>query len=58
MIFDNTRHPVTLPGTPKKDANNRSEKERCWAQEHAQFIAAYNQTIETEGLVLEQWRSF
>ena len=58
MIFDNTRHPATLPGTPKKDANSRSEKEQGWAQEQAQFIAAYNQTIEAEGLVLEQWRSF
>lgn len=36
----------------------RAEKERRWAQDHAQFIAAYNRTVETEGLALEQWRSF
>jgi len=36
----------------------RIEKERRWAVEHADFIAAYNQTVEAEGLPLEQWRSF
>lgn len=36
----------------------RAEKERRWAQDHAEFIAAYNQTVEAEGLALEQWRTF
>jgi antitoxin CcdA len=36
----------------------RREQERRWAQQHADFIAAYNQTVETEGLPLEQWRGF
>jgi antitoxin CcdA len=33
-------------------------KECRWAQEHARFIAAYNQTVEADGLALEQWRGF
>ncbi len=36
----------------------RAERERRWASEHADFIRAYNQTVEQEGLPLEQWRSF
>lgn len=36
----------------------RHEQERRWRQEHADFIAAYNATFETEGLALEEWRSF
>ncbi|MDR3482257.1 MAG: type II toxin-antitoxin system CcdA family antitoxin [Burkholderiaceae bacterium] len=36
----------------------RAEQERRWASEHADFIRAYNQTVEQEGLPLEQWRSF
>jgi antitoxin CcdA len=36
----------------------RSEHERRWQSEHAEFIAAYNQTVEQEGLPLEQWRTF
>ena len=36
----------------------RGERERRWQQEHADFIAAYNQTVEREGLPLEQWRTF
>ena len=36
----------------------RQENERRWAQDNAAFIAAYNQTVEEEGLPLEQWRSF
>jgi antitoxin CcdA len=34
------------------------ERERRWLKEHADFIAAYNETIEAEGLPLEQYRSF
>jgi antitoxin CcdA len=36
----------------------RSEQERRWREEHADFIAAFNATIETEGLPLDEWRSF
>lgn len=34
------------------------EQERRWREEHADFIAAFNATIETEGLPLDGWRSF
>ena len=34
------------------------EQERRWRSEHADFIAAYNATIELEGLPLDQWRTF
>lgn len=36
----------------------RREQARRWRDEHADFVAAYNATIESEGLPLEQWRSF
>jgi antitoxin CcdA len=36
----------------------RREKERRWGEEHAAFIAAYNRTVEAEGLPLGQWRTF
>ena len=36
----------------------RQENEKRWAQQNAAFIEAYNQTVEAEGLPLEQWRSF
>lgn len=36
----------------------REERERRWQEENADFIAAYNQTVEAEGLPLEQWRTF
>jgi antitoxin CcdA len=36
----------------------REEQERRWRQESAAFVAAYNQTLEAEGLPLEEWRSF
>ncbi|PPD31638.1 MAG: post-segregation antitoxin CcdA [Methylomonas sp.] len=36
----------------------RSERERRWQQDNAEFIASYNQTVEQEGLPLEPWRSF
>ncbi len=29
-----------------------------WREEHAGFIAAYNATLEAEGLPLDDWRSF
>jgi antitoxin CcdA len=36
----------------------RREQERKWREEHADFIAAYNATVETEGLPLDEWRTF
>ena len=36
----------------------RREQERKWRKDHADFIAAYNATVETEGLPLDEWRSF
>ena len=36
----------------------RHEQERRWREEHADFIAVYNATIETEGLPLDEWRTF
>lgn len=36
----------------------RREQERRWREEHADFIAAYNATVEAEGLPLDEWRSF
>ncbi|WP_396435481.1 type II toxin-antitoxin system CcdA family antitoxin [Limnohabitans sp.] len=36
----------------------RREQERQWREDHADFIAAYNATIEAEGLPLDEWRSF
>ena len=36
----------------------RREQERKWREDHAEFIAAYNSTVESEGLPLDEWRSF
>lgn len=36
----------------------RGEREQRWQQDHAEFIAAYNETVEKEGLPLEKWRTF
>lgn len=36
----------------------RREEARRWRQEHADFIAAYNATVEAEGLPLDEWRTF
>jgi len=36
----------------------RNERERRWQQDHADFIAAYNQTVADEGLPLDSWRWF
>jgi len=36
----------------------RSERERRWQQDHAEFIVAYNEIVEKEGLPLEKWRTF
>ena len=36
----------------------RREQARKWREDHADFIAAYNATVEAEGLPLDEWRSF
>ena len=36
----------------------RREQERRWRAEHADFIAAYNATLDAEGLPLDEWRTF
>ena len=36
----------------------RHEQERKWREDHADFIAAYNATIEANGLPLDEWKSF
>lgn len=36
----------------------RSERVRRWQHDHADFVTAYNQMVEAEGLPLDQWRAF
>jgi antitoxin CcdA len=36
----------------------RREQERQWREDHADFISAYNATLEAQGLPLDEWRSF
>jgi antitoxin CcdA len=36
----------------------RREREVAWLRENAGFIAAYNETVEEEGLPLDQYRTF
>lgn len=36
----------------------RREQERKWSEDHADFVAAYNATIESEGLPLDEWKNF
>jgi len=36
----------------------RRERERRWQEDHAEFIAAYNRTVESAGLPLDEWRGF
>ena len=36
----------------------RQEQERMWREDHADFVAAYNATIESDGLPLDEWKSF
>jgi antitoxin CcdA len=35
-----------------------ARKEQKWNEQHAEFIAAYNKNIETEGVALQEWRAF
>ena len=39
-------------------SKQRPEPECLWRVEHADFIATFNATIKTEGLPLDEWRSF
>ncbi|MDX8399988.1 MAG: type II toxin-antitoxin system CcdA family antitoxin [Gallionellaceae bacterium] len=34
------------------------EQERRWLSENAEFIAAYNASVERDGLPLDAWRTF
>jgi antitoxin CcdA len=34
---------------------SKKEQERRWREEHAAFIAAYNETLRNEGLPLAEW---
>lgn len=36
----------------------RREQARRWRADHADFIAAYNATVDAEGLPLDEWRGF
>lgn len=36
----------------------QQEQARRWRADHADFVAAYNSTLETEGLPLDAWRGF
>jgi antitoxin CcdA len=36
----------------------RREQERKWREDHVDFIAAYNATVDAQGLPLDEWRAF
>jgi antitoxin CcdA len=36
----------------------KQEQARRWREEHADFVAAYNETLAAEGLPLEEWKTF
>lgn len=36
----------------------RQEKERRWNEQNAVFLVAYNDSIESHGLALQEWRAF
>ena len=36
----------------------KHERQRQWLAQNAEFIAEYNKTLDTEGLPLDQYRSF
>ncbi|NYT45853.1 type II toxin-antitoxin system CcdA family antitoxin [Alcaligenaceae bacterium] len=35
-----------------------AEKANSWAVEHRDFVSAYNDSVEKDGLALSQWRTF
>jgi antitoxin CcdA len=36
----------------------QKRKEQQWNEQHANFLAAYNSLVETEGVALQEWRAF
>ena len=36
----------------------RQAQESQWREDYAEFVAAYNATMESEGLALDEWKSF
>lgn len=36
----------------------RQVQERQWREDYGEFVAAYNATMESEGLALDEWKSF
>ena len=36
----------------------KQEQARRWREEHAAFVAVYNDTLATEGLPLDEWKTF
>lgn len=36
----------------------RRAQELQWREDYAEFVAAYNATMESEGLPLDEWKSF
>ncbi|MES2261045.1 MAG: type II toxin-antitoxin system CcdA family antitoxin [Pseudomonadota bacterium] len=36
----------------------QARKEQQWNEQHASFIAAYNNLVEKEGVALQEWRAF
>lgn len=36
----------------------QARKEQQWNAQHADFIAAYNSQVETDGVALQEWRGF
>jgi antitoxin CcdA len=49
---------VSQACAPYQHETMPAEKEQRWSEEHADFIAAYNEMVEAEGLALQQWRGF
>lgn len=39
-------------------AEIQKRKEQQWNEQHANFVAAYNSLVETEGVALQEWRAF
>ncbi len=36
----------------------KEEQARRWREEHAAFVAVYNDTVAAEGLPLDEWKTF
>ena len=36
----------------------KQEQARRWREEHAAFVAVYNDTVAAEGLPLDEWKTF